>query len=87
MNRRLAPTSSLTFKVKTTKGDSYESVCLLLAKSPSCAPKMNFKDLVEPECGGANPLMRLGQQLTSEYTLRGEGAANFRDLNFQPAEV
>ena len=47
---------------------------------------MNFKDLVEPECGGANPLMRLGQQLTSDYTLRDEGASNFRDLNFQPAE-
>lgn len=48
---------------------------------------MNFKDLVEPECGGANPLMRLGQQLTNDYTLRDEGASNFRDLNFQPAEV
>lgn len=45
---------------------------------------MNFKDLVEPECGGANPLMRLGQQLTSDYTLRDEGASNFRDINFQP---
>lgn len=48
---------------------------------------MNFKDLVEPECGGANPLMRLGQQVTSDFTLRDEGASNFRDLNFQPSEV
>lgn len=48
---------------------------------------MNFKDLTEPECGGANPLMRLGQQLTNDYALRDEGASNFRDLNFQPAEV
>lgn len=48
---------------------------------------MNFKDLVEPECGGANPLMRLGQQLTNDYTLRDEGASNFRDVNFQPSEV
>lgn len=48
---------------------------------------MNFKDLTEQECGGANPLMRLGQQLTSDFTLRDEGASNFRDVNFKPAEV
>lgn len=48
---------------------------------------MNFKDLTEQECGGANPLMRLGQQLTSDYTLRDQGASNFRDINFQPTEV
>jgi hypothetical protein len=47
---------------------------------------MNFKELTEPECGGANPLMRLGQQLTNDFTLRDEGASNFRDPNFQPAE-
>lgn len=48
---------------------------------------MNFKELTEQECGGANPLMRLGQQLTSDFTLRDEGASNFRDINFQPTEV
>lgn len=48
---------------------------------------MNFKDLTEQECGGANPLMRLGQQLTTDFTHRDEGAGNFRDINFQPAEV
>lgn len=47
---------------------------------------MNFKDLTEPECGGANPLMRLGQQLTNDYALRDEGVSNLRDPNFQPAE-
>jgi hypothetical protein len=47
---------------------------------------MNFKELTEPECGGANPLMRLGQQLTNDFTLRDEGASNFRDPNFQAAE-
>lgn len=46
---------------------------------------MNFKDLTEPECGGSNPLMRLGQQLTQPL-LRDEGTSNFRDSGFQPAE-
>ncbi|KAG5666125.1 hypothetical protein PVAND_017702, partial [Polypedilum vanderplanki] len=41
--------------------------------------------MLENECGQANPLMRLGQQLTSDTTLRDEGiSANFRDMNFQP---
>lgn len=48
---------------------------------------MNFKDLTEQECGGANPLMRLGQQLTSDNTFRDEGASNFRNDSFKPAEV
>ena len=47
---------------------------------------MNFKELTEPECGGANPLMRLGQQLTSDFTLRDEGTSNFRDQGFLPSE-
>jgi hypothetical protein len=49
---------------------------------------MNFKDMLENECGQANPLMRLGQQLTSDTALRDDGiAANFRDINFQPESV
>lgn len=49
---------------------------------------MNFKDLLENECGGANPLMRLGNQLTSDTTLRDDGiSSNFRDINFQPENV
>ena len=49
---------------------------------------MNFKDLLENECGGANPLMRLGNQLTNDTTLRDDGiSSNFRDINFQPENV
>lgn len=48
---------------------------------------MSWKDLVEPECGGANPLMRLGHQLTSDLTLRDEGASNFRGINAVAPEV
>lgn len=49
---------------------------------------MNFKDLLENECGAANPLMRLGNQLTSDTTLRDDGiSSNFRDINFQPENV
>jgi hypothetical protein len=49
---------------------------------------MNFKDLLENECGGANPLMRMATQLTNDTTLRDDGvSANFRDINFQPENV
>lgn len=34
---------------------------------------MSFKDLVEPECGGANPLMNLGRQVTRDVAFQDEG--------------
>jgi hypothetical protein len=49
---------------------------------------MSFKNLIENECGGANPLMRLGQNLTSDVALKDEGTSEkFRDINFQPESV
>lgn len=34
---------------------------------------MSFKDLVEPECGGANPLMNLGRKVTRDVAFQDEG--------------
>lgn len=34
---------------------------------------MSFKDLVEPECGGANPLMNLGRQVGRDVAFQDEG--------------
>lgn len=34
---------------------------------------MSFKDLVEPECGGTNPLMNLGRQVTRDVAFQDEG--------------
>ncbi|XP_058831653.1 peroxisomal targeting signal 1 receptor [Topomyia yanbarensis] len=39
---------------------------------------MSFKDLVEPECGGANPLMNLGRQVTRDVAYQDEGFAGGR---------
>uniref|UniRef100_A0A182RUF1 Peroxisomal targeting signal 1 receptor n=1 Tax=Anopheles funestus TaxID=62324 RepID=A0A182RUF1_ANOFN len=39
---------------------------------------MSFKDLVEPECGGANPLMNLGRQVRRDVGLQDEGLAGGR---------
>ncbi|XP_050074217.1 peroxisomal targeting signal 1 receptor [Anopheles maculipalpis] len=39
---------------------------------------MSFKDLVEPECGGANPLMNLGRQVRRDVALQDEGLAGGR---------
>ncbi|XP_055535719.1 peroxisomal targeting signal 1 receptor [Wyeomyia smithii] len=39
---------------------------------------MSFKDLVEPECGGANPLMNLGRQVTRDVAFQDEGFAGGR---------
>lgn len=45
---------------------------------------MSFKDLIEPECGGANPLMRLGQQVARDSALRDEAGISRRP-DFLPA--
>lgn len=46
---------------------------------------MNFKDVLENECGNVNPLMRLGKQMTADTALRDEGiSANFHEKTFQP---
>lgn len=34
---------------------------------------MSLRDLVEPECGNANPLMRLGSQITRDAALKDDG--------------
>ncbi|XP_058460342.1 peroxisomal targeting signal 1 receptor [Malaya genurostris] len=39
---------------------------------------MSFKDLVEPECGGANSLMNLGRQVTRDVAYQDEGFAGGR---------
>ncbi|XP_053664797.1 peroxisomal targeting signal 1 receptor [Anopheles marshallii] len=39
---------------------------------------MSFKDLIEPECGGANPLMNLGRQVRRDVALQDEGLAGGR---------
>ncbi|XP_053675253.1 peroxisomal targeting signal 1 receptor [Anopheles nili] len=39
---------------------------------------MSFKDLVEPECGGANPLMSIGRQVRRDVGLQDEGLAGGR---------
>lgn len=39
---------------------------------------MSFKDLVEPECGGANPLMNLGRQVTRDVAFQDEGFSGGR---------
>uniref|UniRef100_A0A182WB88 Peroxisomal targeting signal 1 receptor n=1 Tax=Anopheles minimus TaxID=112268 RepID=A0A182WB88_9DIPT len=39
---------------------------------------MSFKDLVEPECGGANPLMNLGRHVRRDVALQDEGLAGGR---------
>lgn len=39
---------------------------------------MSFKDLVEPECGGANPLMNLGRQVARDVAFQDEGFAGGR---------
>ncbi|XP_040175634.1 peroxisomal targeting signal 1 receptor [Anopheles arabiensis] len=39
---------------------------------------MSFKELVEPECGGANPLMNLGRQVRKDVALQDEGLAGGR---------
>ena len=49
---------------------------------------MNFKDVLENECGNVNPLMRLGKQMTADTALRDEGiSANFHEKTFQPEGV
>lgn len=35
--------------------------------------KMSFRDLVEPDCGGANPLMRLGNAVMRDAAYKDEG--------------
>lgn len=39
---------------------------------------MSFKELVEPECGGANPLMNLGRQVRRDVAFQDEGLAGGR---------
>uniref|UniRef100_A0AAG5D609 Peroxisomal targeting signal 1 receptor n=1 Tax=Anopheles atroparvus TaxID=41427 RepID=A0AAG5D609_ANOAO len=39
---------------------------------------MSFKDLVEPECGGANPLMNLGRVVRRDVAFQDEGLAGGR---------
>ncbi|XP_029735725.2 peroxisomal targeting signal 1 receptor [Aedes albopictus] len=39
---------------------------------------MSFKDLIEPECGGANPLMNLGRQVTRDVAFQDEGFSGAR---------
>lgn len=34
---------------------------------------MSLRDLVEPECGGANPLMRLGSHVTRDAAYKDDG--------------
>uniref|UniRef100_A0A6B2EFH1 Putative peroxisomal targeting signal 1 receptor n=1 Tax=Phlebotomus kandelakii TaxID=1109342 RepID=A0A6B2EFH1_9DIPT len=34
---------------------------------------MSLRDLVDPECGGANQLVRLGNQITRDHTYKDEG--------------
>ena len=34
---------------------------------------MSLKDLVEPECGGPNALMSLGNQMTKDVSYQDEG--------------
>uniref|UniRef100_A0A1B0D499 Uncharacterized protein n=1 Tax=Phlebotomus papatasi TaxID=29031 RepID=A0A1B0D499_PHLPP len=34
---------------------------------------MSIRDLVDPECGGANQLVRLGNQITRDHTYKDEG--------------
>lgn len=48
---------------------------------------MNFKDLVEGECGGPNPLMRMAQQVTSDRTMRDEGISRMNDMKFHAGET
>lgn len=47
----------------------------------------NFKELVEGECGGPNPLMRMAQQVTSDRTMRDEGIARSNDMKFHAGET
>uniref|UniRef100_A0A182FFL3 Peroxisomal targeting signal 1 receptor n=1 Tax=Anopheles albimanus TaxID=7167 RepID=A0A182FFL3_ANOAL len=39
---------------------------------------MSFKELVEPECGGANPLINLGRQVRRDVAFQDEGLAGGR---------
>ncbi|XP_052872488.1 peroxisomal targeting signal 1 receptor [Anopheles cruzii] len=45
---------------------------------------MSFKDLVEPECGGANPLMNLGRQIRRDVAFQDEGLAGGSRRAFAP---
>lgn len=36
---------------------------------------MSLRELVDPDCGGANPLMRLGNHLTSDIAHKDDGIA------------
>jgi hypothetical protein len=48
---------------------------------------MNFKELVEGECGGPNPLMRMAQQVTSDRTKRDDGISRINDMKFHAGET
>lgn len=43
---------------------------------------MSLRDLVEPECGGSNALMRLGNQITRDAAFKEEGIGIGRSSNF-----
>lgn len=55
-------------------------VCVCLAE----APKMSMRDLIDADCGGANPLMRLGNQIVHDVAHKDEGISG-RPMPFAEA--
>lgn len=42
---------------------------------------MSFRNLVEPNCGAPNPLMRLGTHITEDAARKDEGMSGFSSIN------